>query len=416
MAGPLPRFRIYTGPESYAEAARGAILGGAGARAVGTFERAVAELCGSAFGIAVPRARAGIFRAIQCLIEPGQKVILSPYTIHGVVNMVIAAGGVPVFSDVDPRTCNLDPKGVIERLDDETGAVLVTHLHGLAMDVEKLAEVCRERGIAFVEDAAQAFATRLNGRPVGTFGDAGIFSFGMYKNLTTFLGGMVVTSREDLAQSLRSSLDGRPYQRLGVLLAEVANALTTDIATHPLLFRHLVFPLFRFGHLREIEWLNKRVRVEDDPRLESEVPEDYLRRMRPLQARIGMRRIGRVDEDAAARIAFAHRYHDGLADLEELTLPPLRADGSHTYAYFPIQYRDRHALVRSLLEQGCDLAVQHLKNCADLPCFEPWARECPGARRAEDTTILLPTYPRYSEVDVDRNVRAIRAFFGASRG
>ena len=95
-------------------------------------------------------------------------------------------------------------------------------------------------------------------------------------------------------------------------------------------------------------------------------------------------------------------------------LPPFRDDGSHGYSYYPIQCDDRTALLRSLMSDGRDLAAQHLKNCADLPCFAEWARDCPNARATADATLLLPTYPRYGVEDVERNIRAIRHFFGKS--
>jgi dTDP-4-amino-4,6-dideoxygalactose transaminase len=120
-----------------------------------------------------------------------------------------------------------------------------------------------------------------------------------------------------------------------------------------------------------------------------------------------------VDDNSQRRIAFAHQYHDGLADLDdELILPPLRSDGSHTYTYYPVQFRDRHALVRHLMKEGCDLAVQHLKNCADMECFADFRRECVNARATASEAILLPTYPRYGRDDVARNINAIRTFFG----
>ena len=145
------------------------------------------------------------------------------------------------------------------------------------------------------------------------------------------------------------------------------------------------FPLFRYGYLNNVEMLNKRVRVEDNPTLRREIPEGYLRRMRGAQARVGLRGEARVEADSRARIALARLYHRGLSDLEELLLPPLREDGSHTYTYYPVQCRDREALVRHLMGEGCDLAVQHLKNCADLPCFAEYRRDCPRARATAAT-------------------------------
>jgi dTDP-4-amino-4,6-dideoxygalactose transaminase len=396
--------------------ARDALLGRSNrGEAVPQLERAVKTRTDARFAVSMPQARVGIFLAIRALIRPGQKVVLSPYTIHEVVNMVICAGGIPVFCDIDRRTCNLDPAQAERAIDGDTGAVLVTHLHGLAMDVCGLAEVCRTHGAALVEDAAQAFGTRLNGRPVGTFGDAGIYSFGMYKNLNMFYGGMLVTQREDLYNRVAAEIASCPPQRLATYLAKVKDAAMTDLATFPPLFRAVTFRLFRFGYLRNIEALNKRVRVEDSPQAKQVLPDSYLCRMRPLQARIGLRALESVEEDSQRRIAFAQQYHEGLADLDdELIRPPLRSDGSHIYTYYPIQHRDRHALVRHMMNAGCDLAVQHLKNCADMECFADFRRDCPNARATAAEAILLPTYPRYSRADVARNVDAIRSFFGRS--
>jgi dTDP-4-amino-4,6-dideoxygalactose transaminase len=416
--GPLPRFRLYTDPGTYTSAARGLVQGGG--RRGDAVERLEAELArGHALphAIAMPRARAAIYWALRGLIRPGQRVVLSPYTIHEVVNMVIAAGGAPVFADIERRSCNLDPKRALEKLDDgDVGAVLVTHLHGLAMDLRELADACRARGIALVEDCAQALGTHFpDGRPVGTAGDAGILSFGTYKNLTSFTGGALLTPHAELASRARDALRALPPQPLGPWLRELRLALATDVATWPPLFGPITAPIFRFGYLREIEALQKRVRVEDEPRLRREFPEAYACRMRPVQAELLLRRIGRVERDLRARVVFAKAYHEGLRDLPELLLPPLREDGSHGYSYFPIQFSERDALIRHLMRRRCDLAAQHLKNCASLACFAEWRRECPEADVTARSVVLLPTYPRYSLRDVERNIAAIRDFFGRGR-
>lgn len=411
--GPRSRFRIYTTPASYRKVIRDILFPyRAGDDDLAHFCEAVKERMEVPLALCVPQARVGLFLAVRALISPGRKVVLSPYTIHDVVNMVISAGGVPVFADIDRETCNLNPGQVEELIDKDTGAVLVTHLHGLVMDVADLVKVCRHREVALIEDAAQAFSARLQGRPAGSFGDAGIYSFGMYKNLNTFYGGMMVTRHEDLYRRLASELARFPVQELGVSFKKAVHGLITDMVTWPPVFRSLIFRLFRFGFLHNIEFLSKRVTVEDNPQIKRVVPESYLRRMRPAQARIGLLGITRVERDTLARIAFARRYHEGLKDMDRLILPPFREDGSHIYAYYPIQFSDRHALVRYLMKRGCDVAVQHLKNCADLDCFKEFHRDCPNARATANETILLPTYPRYGREDVDRNIQAIRAFFG----
>ena len=155
----------------------------------------------------MPQGRFGLYLALRQLIKPGQEVILSPYTIYDVVNMVICAGGKPVFADIERETCNLDPREVEQLVSSHTGAVITTHLHGLSSSrIEELAAFCRERGIPLIEDAAQAFGGAVGGKPVGSFGDVGIYSFGRVKNVNAFYGGAVVCRDPAVAARIRAEL------------------------------------------------------------------------------------------------------------------------------------------------------------------------------------------------------------------
>ena len=414
MTAPLPRFRIYTSSKTYWRVVQDTVWPGAPQRErdVSELERSVERFADVPHAVAMPQARVGIYMTLKHLIKPGQKVVLSPYTISEVVNMVLCAGGRPVFADIERSTCNLDLQAAEGLIDDETGAVLVTHLHGLGIELQAFQATCAERGVALVEDAAQAFGARVHGQRVGTFGDAGIFSFGLYKNLTSFLGGMVITKHAALARRLRESLSECPPQEVSTQLKKAAHGLVTDVATYPPLFKFITFPIFRRAFLLDIGALNKHVRFDHAPVRTHEIPAEYLRRLTPLQARLCLLGLRNVDDDIKRRIAFAHRYDDALRDIPDLILPPRRDDGSHTYTYYPVQFERRYELLRHLTQRGCDIGAQHLRNCADLDCFKDFFRDCPRARATAKDTLLLPTYPRYSDGDVTRNINAIREFFG----
>jgi dTDP-4-amino-4,6-dideoxygalactose transaminase len=325
--------------------------------------------------------------------------------------MVICAGGVPVFADIDRSSTNIRPDSVEALIDADTGAVMVTHLHGIACDIQAIAAICRARQVPLIEDAAQAFGARVDGRHVGTFGDAGIFSFGMYKNITGLYGGVLVTPRQDLADAARSALASAPPMRLGMLYAKALSAFVTDVVTHPVLFRPFVYWIFRFGHLHDLQTINRFVTVELDTSRKQALPSSYMCRMLPAQARLVLRQLAGIDGDAQVRRRYARLYHDGLRDLPDLILPPLRDDGSCVYNYFPIQYRDRAMLVRWMMRHRRDAAVQHLKNCAALDSFAPERRACPEADLTASQVILLPNYPEYGEHSVRANVAVIRRFF-----
>lgn len=414
MRGPLARYRLYGSTRDYAVIALR--LGAKGRDEhdpVRVLEEVSAQFFGARHAIAVPQNRVGIHLAVKALVQPGQRVVLSPYTLSDVINMVIVAGGEPVFADIERESCNIDPDEIETLIDERTGAVIVTHLHGLVCDMQRIRTICQERGVALIEDAAQACGAMRDGQRAGTFGDAGVMSFGMYKNVNSFYGGVVLTPHDNVAERIRGWLAEYPLQGIWEVLLKVIKAVATDLATHPLLFRYAVYWIFRHAYLNGIESLNRTVKIELAPALKTEFPERYARRMRPAQAEIVAEQLPDVDRLMAMRIEKACRYDAGLREANAVLRPPLLEDGSHGYLHYPIQVPDREALLRDLIAKGRDVAIQHLRNCADLPCFSGWHRDCPNARAVAGSLVLLPTYPGYTPSEVDATVAAICDYFRA---
>jgi dTDP-4-amino-4,6-dideoxygalactose transaminase len=415
---PLPRFRIYTRTQTYRTVLQALLTGQVQAgQDVGLLERDLGRRFAVAHVVATAQARLGLYLAIKGAVRPGRtKVIVSPYTIFDVINMVVAAGGDPVFADIERETCNIDPRGIAPLIDEQTAAVMVTHLHGLAVDMDQVLAACAPRGIPVIEDAAQAFGTMWNGRPVGSIGHAGVVSFGMYKNITGFFGGALMTADAALEAAARRELAAFPQLETGRLLKRVREGLTTDIATWPPLFRAIMFKVFRLGSLYDIAALNQRTDPERDPTLREQLPEHYHRRITPLQARLVRQYLPRVDAEIHARIAIARIYAEELAGVRGLIAAPFRTDLTHTYNYFTVQVPNRRDVLHGLLRRGRDLAQQHIRNTADLPCFERWKRDCPNARATAEEVLLLPTYPRYGGDQAIATARALRQVVGDVNG
>lgn len=409
-----PRLRLYTRASHYARVASELLSRKwCEGDSVGELESRVADKLGVSYTLAMPMARTGIYYAIRALVEPGKKVILSPYTISDVVNMVICAGAVPVFADIEAESCNIDPKQVEDLIDDDTGAVLVTHFYGLTCDVERIARLCRERGVPLIEDAAQAFGAKVAGKPAGTIGDVGIFSFGLYKNLQTFYGGMLVTRDRAVYETVRRLSAPEPCVDRGFLLSKVVQGAVTDIITWPPVFSIFTRFLFRYAFLNDVAAINNRLKIDVDPKIKTEIPREYLGRFSPLQARIALSQLDSIEAETDERIARARLYHEGLAGTKGITLPPFRDDRSHIYWYYPIQHPKRHELVAYAMRQGCDLAESHHRNCADLACFQQFHRDCPNARKTASSVVYLPTYPGYPLRDVRRNIEAVRSYLSS---
>jgi dTDP-4-amino-4,6-dideoxygalactose transaminase len=352
-----------------------------------------------------------VYLTIKSVIQPGQDVIMSPYTIADIVNMIICAGGRPVFADVERGTCNINPEEVEKLIHKGTGAVLITHLHGLAAYPHHILEICKAFNVPMIEDAAQGFGAKESGKPLGTIGVAGVYSFGLYKNINTWFGGAVVSNQKQLIDKIRNELEQYDYQSINFILKKWKKGLITDVLTSKPVYKSFTYWIFRYAFLHDIEAINRKVRTELDMSRKDTLPAEYLARFTPLQARLALKQLDQIDTDSEIRIQNGLLYHEGLKDIDELILPPCRRDFSHVYTYFPIQYRERTKLLKWLMLQKRDIAAQHYKNTADLTWFKEFYRDCPNSRAVAEELIFLPTYPRYSQKEVRNNINAIREFF-----
>ncbi len=384
------------------------------AEALADLEAAICGRFDAAAAACVPMARTGLYLGLLELIRPGQTVVMSPLTIVDVVNMVLLAGGVPAFTDILRRSCSIDPDQAESMIDERTGAVLVTHLHGETCGAHLFSDICRRKGVPLIEDAAQAFGAIENGRRLGTIGDLGVYSFGFYKNVNCWRGGMLVSPDKDLIARIRRRRDGLPALSRHRLLTLGLHGLATDAATWPPLFAGIIHPLLRLAIRHDVKAVHRLLDPEAGATRLTSMPADYLLNMATPQARIAESFLDELDAASDARIARAALYQEALDGQDGLITPKWQGDKSNVYTSYPVQFCERGALLRHAIRCRRDFAAQHLRNCADLPEFRDFYRDCPNARAASRELILLPTYPRYPEAEIRRNIEVIGSFLKQS--
>ena len=264
--------------ENVVEAVRTGWISSAG-RFIEAFESGWAAYCGRRYGVAVVNGTVALQAAIAALdLKPGDEVILPTFTIISCALPIVLAGAVPVLVDSDPATWTMDVRQVAERVTDRTRAIMPVHIYGHPVDMDPLLALAQERGLAIVEDAAEAHgAEYLSGRDgpsptwrrCGGFGEMSCFSFYANKLVTTGEGGMVLTDDPAQADRLRS-------------------------------LRNLCFePGRRFFH-REL---------------------GFNFRLTNMQAALGAAQVPRMDEIVARKRWMARSYTERLSDLLMLQLP-----------------------------------------------------------------------------------------------
>ena len=185
---------------------------------VNGFEQELAAKVGIGHAAALSSGTAAIHLAlIAAGVGEGDVVLCQSLTFSATANPIVYQKAVPVFIDSDEATWNMDPEALEEafRKYPEAKAVLVVHLYGLSVDLDRIEAICRKHGAVLIEDAAESLGTTYKGRHTGTFGEYGIFSFNGNKIITTSGGGMLVSNNEERIAKVRfwatQSRDAAPH-------------------------------------------------------------------------------------------------------------------------------------------------------------------------------------------------------------
>jgi len=244
---------------------------------VSKFEKLFAQRVGRKYGVAVSSGTAALDIAIEALgLMPGDEVIVPAFIIISCVNQIVRVGARPVLVDADPITWSINANLIEEKITSKTKAILVAHIYGLSIDMDKVIEISKNYGIPVIEDAAEAHGLSYKGKECGSFGEVSIFSFYSNKLITTGEGGMLLTDDYELSERYRS---------LRNLCFEASN---------------------RFVHER-LGW-------------------NY--RMTNLQAAIGLAQLERINEFISLKRLMGKKYNQAFKGLTGVQLPPESAYGS----------------------------------------------------------------------------------------
>ncbi|MCU1527036.1 MAG: perosamine synthetase [Frondihabitans sp.] len=318
------------------------------------FEQAFTEVSGTRFAVASNNGTTALHLALLALgVGPGDEVIVPTVTYVATANAVKYCGATPVLADVSPGTLNIDPDELERLVTPRTKGVVSVHLYGIPADVKAIGAFCDTHDLFHLEDAAESHGATVDGKPVGSFGDAAIFSFFGNKIVTTGEGGMVVTDDPALEKHIR---------------------------------------LLRGQGM--------------DPERRYWFPEvGYNYRMTNIQAAIGVAQLERFEGLLAARLELASRYATRLKAIEGIVLAEV-PEGVISVPWLQNVYLEegdgarRDSVMRALKEEGVDsrpvFYPMHV-----LPAFET-SRPFPVADEWSARGISLPLHTGLSIDDVDR--------------
>ncbi len=333
------------------------------------FERACESYFGVKHAVTVNSATSGLIAAIGAIgIEPGDEVIVSPWTMCASATAILHWNAIPVFADIELETYCLDPASVEANITPYTKAILAVDIFGHSANMEALMSIARKHGLKVISDSAQAPGAHYKGKFAGTLGDVGSYSLNYHKHIHTGEGGILVTNDDDIAERMR-------------LIRNHAEAVVGEKGVTDL--RNMIGYNFRLGE---------------------------------MECAIGIEQLKKLDRLLVTRQHAAERLTRGLMHLPGLRLPVVLPECTHSYYMYPMALDvellgvSRVSIYEALEAEGVPSLASGYQNLHLLPMYQkkiaygssgfPWSSDichrevdyskgiCPVAESLNDTKYI----------------------------
>lgn len=317
------------------------------------------------FSIAVCSGTAALHVALLAAgLKESDKVLTTPFSFIATTNAILYCGAIPIFVDVDENSFNLSPEKLLRTLKEHPDAkyLLLVHLFGQPCEMDSIVSIAKDYGLTIIEDCAQAHGATYGGKPVGTFGMGGTFSFYPTKNMTTGEGGMIVSANEDFAVRCRNLINHGSTVR----------------------------------YVHDITGFNYR--------------------MTDISAAIGIVQLEKFHEFNTRRKNIAARY---LAEIQNdyIKLPRLTPNANHVFHQFSVVTPFRDEFIAHLEQNGVGygiyypIPIHRQQNVKDYMKDKGFTiHRQPICEKLSEQVISIPVHPQLTDVEVGEIIEVINGF------
>ncbi|QTL96948.1 UDP-4-amino-4,6-dideoxy-N-acetyl-beta-L-altrosamine transaminase [Iocasia frigidifontis] len=338
------------------------------------FEEKVADYCNTEYAVAVSNGTAALHAACFAAgISNGDEVITTPLTFAASANCILYQRAKPIFVDIDPKTYNINPQKIREKITSKTKAIIPVDYTGRPVFIDEIMKIAREYNLLVIEDAAHSIGAKYKKKKVGSLADMTTFSFHPVKHITTGEGGMILTN------------DKESYNRL------------KKFRTH--------------GIVKGKDVKNQ----EEGPWFYEQLELGYNYRMTDIQAALGISQLEKIDQFIDRRKAIVKRYNDAFHDFDLLEIPFQTKDIKSSWHLYVVKLNlekltvSRKEIFEVLRKEKLGVNVHYIP-----VYYHPYYQNlgykkgiCPVAEDLYERIITLPLFPQMKSQDVEDVIKIV---------
>lgn len=335
------------------------------------FEENIVNYIGATYAIAVSNCTAALHLAnLSIGITKGDEVLVADYTFPATGHSVLYCGATPIFVDVDPKTYNIDPEKIEEKINKKTKAIIPVHTFGQPANMDPILKIAEKYDLHVIEDAACALGAKCKNKFAGTIGDIGCYSFHARKGITTGEGGMVVTNDKNLAEKIRY-----------LSVFGMKSAWDREKS------QEFIVPTF------------------------TDVGFNY--KMSDILAAVGIVQLGKIDKIIKRKRELAHYWNEQLEKIDYIAIPYESPDSYHIYqSYVTLVDKkiSRNKLIGILLKK--EIQTQIGTYASHIQPVYNYIKSCPISFDIFSRSLALPLFYNLTQDEIDLIVKTIQKEIG----
>jgi len=361
------------------------------------------------------KARIGLFHILSFLFKNNKtknKIILSSFTVFDMINMILLSGFKPIFVDHYKNSSQIDfdqLKKIIE-LNDDIGAVLLTHYNVNNSELLKISNICKEKKIVLIEDCAISIASKFDNDYVGKFGDYSIFSFGFYKFVNVLSGGMVFSKNKDFYNFVIEQEKNWNEVKIYNLYKLIIKSFFIRIMSSKIIF-NIIFPIIKFSYKNNVRPITKLLINDPKPHRKHSFPKEYKFRISQNQINEIIFQFKNLENQRKLRELHYKTYSDNIRN-KKIIFFHNKKDllNKNAFLNFPIIIENKNKFLKYMLDNNIDLSPQFYRSVNQLPFLSEYSKQTKYIQDSVSKLVTLPTYAEINKSYINKIIETINRY------
>ena len=362
------------------------------------------------------KARIGLFHILSFLFKNNRKknkIILSSFTVFDMINMILISGFEPIFIDHYKNSSQINIhhfKKKIDELNDEIGAVLLTHYNVNNSDLLEIANICKQKKIVLIEDCAISIASKFNNDYVGKFGDYSIFSFGFYKFVNVLSGGMVFSKNKSFYDFVVEQEKNWKEIKIYNLYKLIIKSFFIRIMSSKIIF-NIIFPIIKFSYKNNVRPITKLLINDPKPHRKHSFPKEYKFRISQNQINEIIFQFKNLENQRKLRELHYKTYSDNIRN-KKIIFFHNKKDllNKNAFLNFPIIIENKNKFLKYMLDNNIDLSPQFYRSVNQLPFLSEYSKQTKYIQDSVSKLVTLPTYAEINKSYINKIIETINRY------